>query len=146
MLLDMITVKMNVVRARMTESLREFLRVSKVRWLPPSNSIKVRATALKSGPTYPKSLGDKMPDRGPTRIPMHMSGKTSGTRVFSKSAVKKWAAKMINPTEKTKVEIVSINNDKFSFYEKFQWNHIGKHSNASLLIYVENNAMIKDGI
>ena len=87
--LDMIIVNINVERAKMTESLREFFRVSKVRWLPPSNSIKVRATALKRGPTYPKSPGDKMPDRGPTRIPMNMSGKTSGTRVFSKSAVKK---------------------------------------------------------
>ena len=49
-----------------------------------------------------------MPKRGPTRIPINISGNTSGTRVRSNNAVKKCAAKIISPTENTKVEIVSI--------------------------------------
>ena len=57
---------------------------------------------------HPKSFGDTMPKSGPTKIPMPISGNTSGTRVRSKSAVKKCAAKIISPTENTKVEIVSI--------------------------------------
>ena len=93
----------------MTESLSELFRVSSVKWLPPSNSMSVSATALNRGPTYPKSLGDRIPKRGPTIMPMKISGRTSGILVLSNSAVKKCAAKIISPTEKTKVEIVSIN-------------------------------------
>ena len=57
---------------------------------------------------YPKSSGESMPNSGPIRIPINMSGNTSGTRVRSKSAVKKWAANMMSPIENTKVEMVSI--------------------------------------
>ena len=59
-----------------------------------------------------------MPEIGPTNIPINIRGKTSGIFVFSKRAVKKWAAKIIKPTENTKVEIVSIINYKISFNKK----------------------------
>ena len=49
-----------------------------------------------------------MPNKGPIRMPIKISGSTSGTRVRSKIAVKKWAAKMISPIENTKVDMVSI--------------------------------------
>ena len=99
-------VNINVEIARITEAFRELFNVSSVRWLPPSKSMSVRATALSSGPTYPKSSGARIPNRGPTSIPIIIRGSTSGIRVRSKSAVKKWAAKMIRPTENKK--IVSI--------------------------------------
>ena len=47
-------------------------------------------------------------NNGPIRMPMKIRGRTSGTRVFSKSAVKEWAAKMIRPTENTNVDMLSI--------------------------------------
>jgi len=55
-----------------------------------------------------------MPNKGPIRMPINISGSTSGTRVRSNSAVKKWAANMMSPIENTKVEMVSIlNNNLF---------------------------------
>ena len=72
------------------------------------NSISINAIALRSGPIYPKSSIVSILNTGPKTMPIRISGRTSGSFVLSKSAVNKCAAKIINPTANTNVDIVSI--------------------------------------
>ena len=44
-------VRIKVDKANITQSFNDVLRVSNVRWLPPSNSMSTNATALRRGPT-----------------------------------------------------------------------------------------------
>ena len=93
---------------KITQSFKEDFNVSILRWLPPSNSISINAIALRSGPIYPKSSIVSISNTGPKIMPISISGRTSGSFVLSKSAVNRWAAKIINPTANTNVDIVSI--------------------------------------
>jgi hypothetical protein len=92
----------NVYIDNKTQSLSVLRRVSNVRWLPPSKSIRANAIALNIEPKFPKlDSSTKLNPVGPITIPIKISGSTSGTLVRSNRAVKKCATKTNKPTDNT---------------------------------------------